>query len=435
MVTLTINNSYSKIEGLSASQEKELKALLSYTVGGSAAFFSGYGVRKKSLLEKKGYFPTGLLHRVRNYLSENLTPAHRIDKRVKPKLNDIIVLNKTIKPYKDQLIALNRAVINHTGIITMPTGSGKSLVIALIAARLNIKTLVVVPSVEIKLQLTKSLLEALGPGHKVTVENIDSSKLPSLTDFDCLIIDEAHHSAAKTYRNLNKHAWKGIYYRFFLTATPFRNDTEETLLFESIAGKVIYQLSYQDAVKHGYIVPIEAYYIEVPKQKMDAYTWVEVYRELVVNNTVRNTIIINLITKLHASGKNTLCLVKEVAHGKILSKITGLPFVSGENDDSRKYIGRFNKGQISVLTATTGIMGEGIDSKPAEYVIIAGLGKAKSALMQQIGRVLRTYPGKESGKVILIKDSSHRFCARHFKAQCDILKTEYGIKPIKLDVE
>lgn len=435
MVTLTINNSYSKIEGLSASQEKELKALLSYTVGGSAAFFSGYGVRKKSLLEKKGYFPTGLLHRVRNYLSENLTPAHRIDKRVKPKLNDIIVLNKTIKPYEDQLIALNRAVINHTGIITMPTGSGKSLVIALIAARLNIKTLVVVPSVEIKLQLTKSLLEALGPGHKVTVENIDSSKLPSLTDFDCLIIDEAHHSAAKTYRNLNKHAWKGIYYRFFLTATPFRNDTEETLLFESIAGKVIYQLSYQDAVKHGYIVPIEAYYIEVPKQKMDAYTWVEVYRELVVNNTVRNTIIINLITKLHASGKNTLCLVKEVAHGKILSKITGLPFVSGENDDSRKYIGRFNKGQISVLTATTGIMGEGIDSKPAEYVIIAGLGKAKSALMQQIGRVLRTYPGKESGKVILIKDSSHRFCARHFKAQCDILKTEYGIKPIKLDVE
>jgi superfamily II DNA or RNA helicase len=434
MVTITIDNSYSRIEGLSVSQEKELKGLISYTVGGSAAFYSGFGIRKKSLIDKKGYFPTGLLYRVKDYLNKELIPVHKVDKRVKPKLSAPIDLNKTIKPYEDQLIALNRAITNHQGIITMPTGSGKSLVIALIAARFNLKTLVVVPSVEIKLQLTRSLLEALGSKHKVIVENIDSNALNTLKGIDCLIIDEAHHSAAKTYRNLNKTAWTGIYYRFFLTATPFRNDTEETLLFESIAGKVIYQLSYVQAVIKSYIVPIEAYYIEVPKQKTDAYTWAEVYKELVVNNKVRNTAIINLLTSLHGSGRSTLCLVKEVAHGQLLADITGLPYVNGTDEDSRKYIKRFNSGSLKVLIATTGIMGEGIDSKPAEYVIICGLGKAKSAFMQQVGRVLRTYQGKTSGKVIILKDKSHKFCSRHFAAQSVILSEEYGVKPIKLDI-
>ncbi len=435
MITITIDNSYSRITGLTVSEEKKLRTTLSYAVGGSSAFFSGYGPKKRSLLDKKGYFPTGLLHRVKKYLNENLLPADKVINRIKPTLMPSYTINQKITPYPSQLSAVTAAVNSHQGIITMPTGSGKSLVIALIAARLNVKTLVVVPSVEIKLQLTASLLDALGPGHKVLVENIDSKKLLKITDIDCLIIDEAHHSAAKTYRNLNKTAWKGIYYRFFLTATPFRNDTEETLLFESIAGKVIYQLSYKDAVKAGHIVPIEAYYIEVPKQETDAYTWAEVYKELVVDNTIRNTIICNLLTKLHTASISALCLTKEVRHGKILSDILGLPFVSGEDDDSRKYIGRFNKARIKVLIATTGILGEGVDSKPAEYVVIAGLGKAKSALMQQIGRVLRTYPGKETGKVILIKDRSHRFCARHFNEQCKILLTEYGIKPIKLDVE
>lgn len=430
MITLTIDNSYSRIEGLSASQEKGLKALLSYTVGGSAAFFSGFGVRKKSLLEKKGYFPTGLLSRLIAHIDIDVVK----DNRRRPKIQPPLTTNGVV-PYPSQIEAADKIYDYNTGIITMPTGSGKSLVIALVAARLNVKTLVVVPSVEIREQLSKSLLEALGPGHKVVVENIDSSKLAKLTDFDCLIIDEAHHSAAKTYRNLNKHAWKGIFYRYFLTATPFRNDTEETLLFESIAGKVIYQLSYKDAVKAGYIVPIEAYYLEIPKQKTDAFTWAEVYKELVVDNDIRNTIVANLLTKLHSSGKSTLCLVKEVRHGKILSNILGLPFVSGEDDDSRKYIGRFNRGQISVLIGTEGILGEGIDTRPAEYVIIAGLGKAKSAFMQKVGRVLRKYPGKESGKVILIKDKSHKFCIRHFNEQCKILLEEYGVKPIKLDVE
>jgi superfamily II DNA or RNA helicase len=427
MVEIQIGNSYSKITGLTKQQEKTLRKTLSYTIGGSSAYFSGYGVRRKSLISKRGEFPTGLLPRVKEII-----PDIRItDWPSAPEKQSSLKIKSDVKPYVAQTAAVEVAMRLSRGTISMPTGTGKSLVIALIAARLNVSTLVVVPTLEIKKQLTAGLLELLGRNHKVTVLNIDSQRLvKDSKHYDCLIIDEAHHAASKTYQRFNKTKWTGIYYRYFLTATPFRNDAEETLLFEAIAGQVIYKLDYKEAISKGYIVPVEAYYIDLPKQQTDAYLYQEVYKELVVNNTHRNDLIIDLVSSLVAADKSVLCLVKEVAHGK---KLSGAYFVHGQSED-RKLIDDFNSGEIKKLVATTGIMGEGVDSKPCEYVIIAGLGKAKSQLMQQIGRGVRKYPGKTSAKVILFRDPSHKFLLRHFRAQAKILLDEYGVKVVRLDL-
>jgi superfamily II DNA or RNA helicase len=54
--------------------------------------------------------------------------------------------------------------------------------------------------------------------------------------------------------------------------------------------------------------------------------------------------------------------------------------------------------------------------------------------MQQCGRGFRRYEDKESCKIILIKDSSHKWTKQHFKAQCKILEEEYGVIPLKINV-
>jgi superfamily II DNA or RNA helicase len=434
VVTILIDNSYSKLSGLSLNQEKALSNLLSYIVGGKSSFYSKYGPKRKSLLSKRGDFPTGLLARVYNFLLDNniqferkflnKVPSKHI--QTNASWNDII-------PYEDQILALERAVMNGRGVIVAPTGSGKSLIIALIANELKVKTMVVVPSLEIKHQLYNSLKSIFKDMSWISVENIDSNNLKKPADYDCLIIDEAHHVAAKTYQKLNKQVWNNVYYRFFLTATPFRNDNEETLLFESIAGNVIHRIRYQDAVNKGYIVPVHAYYIESPKQETNAYTYAQVYSELVVNNNLRNELITNILKTLEQSNVFTLCLVREIAHGEILSAMTGAPFVSGADESSRQYIKQFNAGKHKVLIGTTGVLGEGIDTKSAEYIVIAGLGKAKSQFMQQVGRGVRVFPNKDSCKVILIKDKSHKFLTRHFNAQSAILLEEYGVKPVRLE--
>ncbi len=434
MITLNIGNSYSQITGLTTTQQKSLSKLLSYTPGGSNAYFSGSSVYRRSLLSKRGEFASGLLKRVQKWLiSEKLDQVRYISSRVSPShLYNPIFRGPT--PYVDQLLAVEAAEHYCRGIISWPTGTGKSLIIALIAARLGVKTLVVVPTTGIRDQLRKDLDNTFTDAKFIDVYNIDSPKLKTATNYGCLIIDEAHHSASKTYRNLNKTAWNKIYYRFFMTATPFRNDDEEKLLFESICGQVIHRLTYQQAVAKKYIVPIEVYYIDIPKQKTDAYTWDEVYKELVVNNATRNALIASLIMSLEDIDKSTLCLVKEIAHGKILTMKAVSTFANGEDEDSKRFIQEFNDNTLKGLIATTGVCGEGINTRPCEYVIIAGLGKSKSQLMQQVGRTLRIYPGKESGKVILIRDKSHKFTLRHYNAQAKILWEEYGVKPVKLNV-
>src|SRR6185295_4275346 len=114
--------------------------------------------------------------------------------------------------------------------------------------------------------------------------------------------------------------------------------------------------------------------------------------------------------------------------------ILSTPFANGQDDTTRHYIKKFNNRELLSLVGTTGILGEGVDTKPCEYVIIAGLGKAKSAFMQQVGQAIRTYPGKETAKIILIKDKSHKFLLRHFNTQVRILKEEYGVTPMKLEL-
>lgn len=434
MVTVTLGNSYSRIIGFTPNQFKALREILSYKVDPAIAYYvGGHRPRVKHLIDAKGNFPTGLWPRVKKFLRNSKYDLK--DTRKRPESGPFLYKAKIAEiPYEDQSHAITAAVQAKRGIISMPTGTGKSKVIGMLVTRFNVKTLIVVPSLEIKAQLIASLKSELHPGvlDKVRVENIDCKQLPKLTGFDCLLIDEAHHVAARTYQRLNKGAWNGIYYRFFLTATPFRNNTEENLLFEGIAGEVIFKLSYKDAVKKGYIVPVEAYYYEIPKQQTDAHTWAQVYSQLVVNNDVRNDMIATILGRLKDIA--TLCLVKEVAHGNTLSELTNVPFTNGKDDESRLHIAEFNSGQIKGLLGTTGILGEGVDTKPAEYVIITGLGKAKGAFMQAVGRGVRRYPGKESAKIIIFKDKSHRFCSRHFKAQCDILKDEFGIEPIKLEL-
>lgn len=435
-VVIHIDNSYSRITGLTPEQFKKLRAALSYQDNPKAVFYSGKRFpTTKYLIDSKGNFPTGLLNRVELFLKKDeirfihndLIPAALVNK-----VNHCFT--NTMLPYRAQLTAASKIDIFDRGILAMPTGTGKSLVIALIAARLNVRTLIVVPNLEIKKQLIETFSALFGDMSNITIENIDSNVLMTAIDYDCLIIDEAHHVAAKTYYKLNKTAWRGIRYRYMLTATPFRNNPEEQLLFEGIAGKIIYKLSYREAIREGYIVPVEAYYIELPKKKTNAYTWSEVYSELVVNNSDRNMAIANLLLKLSIEKKSTLCLVKEINHGNELKEYSGALFTNGQSSETREYITKFNKGKIKILIGTNGILGEGVDTKPCEYVIIAGLGKAKSAFMQQVGRALRCYPGKKSAKVIIIKDKSHKFTLTHFREQCKIFRDEYNVEPQKLEI-
>lgn len=442
MILLTVGNSVSQISGLSSAQFAEVKRLLSYKLPNAYASGSPrYPYR--SLLSKRGEFPSGLLYLLEQYLGKFPHEVRDTRKRpITPKnaLGSIFIPGSYPTPYPEQIDAAAAAVNAHRGIISAVTGCGKSLMIGLLYDFLRVSTLVVVPSLELKKQLTASFMTWFGPDHvgkTLHVQNVDALDPNKPADVDCVVLDEYHRSAARTYRKLNQKAWKDVYYRFGFTATPFRSNDDERLLLESILSKVIYTLDYRTAVAKGYIVPVEAWYVDLPKQEIqgDETNWRSVYSELVVNNKKYHEIVTKLLSRFLAQGIPTLCLVKEIQHGRVLSESTGVDFANGEDsDNTRINILRFNLGEIKALIGTSGILGEGVDTRLAEIVIIAGGGKAKTQFMQQIGRGLRTYPGKTACWVVIFKNSSHKWLRKHFNEQVKILREEYGVVPGRLEI-
>jgi superfamily II DNA or RNA helicase len=412
-------------------------------------------ILKHFLMDKRGQFPTGLLYIVEDYLAQAKVVVRYQDERVQPRINqeiwDHVETVRKFQPYLEQTAAAAAALEYGRGIIVGPTGVGKSTIAAEIIDAFRVRTLLVVPSLELKRQLTEGLREYFGqssvgplvkgkPAHLVTVENVDALDPDKVIEgIDLVLIDEFHHSGAATYRQLNKTAWSKVYFKIGLTATPFRSRDAERLLLESVLSHVIYRIEYQTAVDKGYIVPMEAYYVELPEIKMKgpAKDWQSVYKELVVERPDRNKIIADMACNLEREGISALVLVKQVNHGKLISEFVEaegvqIPFVKGENDDNREVIQAFNKRKYNVMIGTNGILGEGVDTKPCEYVIVGGLGKSKNAFMQQVGRGFRRFGDKVSCKIVLFYDPTHEWTMEHFRSQCQYLLDEYGITPTKL---
>lgn len=444
MITLEIDNSKCQIHGLTSEQHRELKKILSYDISGPKAYYTGlFKSTKRYLIDKHGSFPTGLLYLVEEYL-RNLNYS-TLDRRMRPIPNpDLFKISLPFEPYPEQIEAATTCLREGRGIVCASTGLGKSVICALIIAKVQVRTLVVVPSLELKRQLTEFLKQTFGEhkagpikeGLDIAIENIDSLNDKCIKEngnYDCVIIDEFHHSGAKTYRKLNDKAWNKVYLKIGMTATPFRSKDTERLLLESVLSKVIYKIDYKMAVSKKYIVPMQAYFITLPKEKVKAENnWSSVYSELVVNNNHRNQVISALITKLHSFKLSTLCLVKEIKHGDNISKLCGVGFANGVDKDSDVLIKGFNTGKLTTLIGTVGVLGEGVDTKPAEWVLIAGLGKSKNQIMQMVGRAFRNYPGKQSCKIVIFNDPSHKWTKNHFAIQCKILLEEYGVKPVEL---
>lgn len=449
-VKLLIDNSTCQLIGLSSQLHKKLANEMSYYVQASQHYFSGnYGSRKRTLLSKRDNFPTGLLYIFEEFAEKEKLQYEKFDKRIVPedRLGLLTVFNGLpYTPHKDQEEAVDAAIEHSRGIIVAPTGVGKSAIAVLLCLRFDVKALIIVPTLELKRQLTETMSLAFGIDNvgpldglgqcvmPITIENVDALSVNQAYEVDLVIIDEFHRSGAKTYRELNKKSLAGVYYKIGLTATPFRSKEDERLLLESVLSKVIYSINYLDAVRKNYIVPMEVQYIQLEKKPFTGVKWAQIYSELVVNNQNRNKIIANLLESLHKAGKVTLCLVEVIEHAhNILDECqTKFNFIYGNIKD-REAISRLGTTPSdTILIGTSGVLGEGVDTKAAEYIIIAGSGKSKNAFMQKVGRGFRRYPGKSSCKVVLFKDDSHVWLERHFAAVMKYLKTEYNNVPTRI---
>lgn len=169
------------------------------------------------------------------------------------------------RPYQTE--AIERWTANDgRGVIVLPTGAGKTVVALMAIERTRLRTLVVVPTIELlyqwrdaivqRLQVAPGRVGVVGDGHKdwrpITIITYASAAMPttSLENVGLLICDEAHHLPSPAYAEI-AHRSRAIY-RLGLTATPERADGLHQAL-GILIGPVVYRRAPADLAAEGHI--------------------------------------------------------------------------------------------------------------------------------------------------------------------------------------
>lgn len=331
-----------------------------------------------------------------------------------------------LRPY--QIKAVNdveQSVVQHSNcIVQMPTGTGKTTVIAEFIKRQlvneNGTILVIAHRTELIDQLMGRLktfgIESarLQNGHKedlntkVQVGMIQSlrKRRKEIIKPYLVIIDEAHHIASDSYMNLIEfyQELNPVYIGF--TATPSRLDGRP---LDAVFTKLFEYGSINDFIKNGYLSPMRHYATGKPSLE-----------EITINNTgdydskelahemseLRNMADLIRGYESKAKGKKMIVFAVNSVHAEEIAiryseKGYSAAYVDYNTDKTERQniIKKFKWGEIQIL-CNVNIFTEGFDCPDVEVIQLARPTKSINLYLQMIGRGMRIFKGKESGIIL-----------------------------------
>ncbi len=339
----------------------------------------------------------------------------------------------TPRPY--QVEAINAGVSffkekkQYHALQILPTGSGKSVVIANIASALEGKTLVFQPSKEILEQNVKKFMSygyragvySSSAGMKyiddVTFATIGSvaKKHHVFEQFSNIIVDECHlvnpdqGMYADFFRSLSKAKVLG------LTATPYRlyASFEGAILKflnrtrPRIFSKVLYYVQNDVLFDAGHLAKLEYFSPTIiDRTKLQMNNSGTDFTDSSVRALSREIDMpgqtVEYANRLLVKRKNLLvfCSLIEDAQ-KVVKRIPGAVLITGETSKAarEKALSQFTKGIIKCVV-NVGVLTTGFDYPELECVLISRSTMSLALYYQMIGRVMRPHKNKASGWVV-----------------------------------
>lgn len=324
--------------------------------------------------------------------------------------------------------------------------SGKSLVIADIASRLEGPLLVFQPSKEI-LQQNFAKLQSYGifdcgcysasvgckDINRITFATI-GSVMNHMSDFDCfknIIIDECHYvnSKAGQYKEFIEAKNRQV---VGLTATPYRLDRAEggsilkflTRVRPRIFSKVIYCCQIGELLSKGYLADLHYYDLtELDLRRVrsnstgadyDERSLLAEYERSGFYDKLSNTVVKVLQPKSGIPRKGVLVFTAFTREARqLVDKLQSLgvnaAIVTGETPKKEReaILEGFKRREIKVV-ANVGVLTTGFDYPALDTVVLARPTKSLGLYYQMVGRAIRPFEGKD-GWIVDLSGNYSRF--------------------------
>jgi superfamily II DNA or RNA helicase len=385
--------------------------------------------------------------------------------------------------FEDQIEALEKILKYSYGLSKLPTSAGKSYIEVVMLNLFRLKgiknMILVVPRASLVEQIYEDLVlkspfikpEECGRlygdrkewDRPVIVATWQSLKTLLELDkdyglrFELLIQDEVHvaSSAAKEVQRIVTSFRPKFKYGF--SATVISRESDKLEYFNSVslfgpitASNTIKKLQAADRISDAEIrVKLLSYPIQ-PEIK----TYRE-YEDFIRYNPKRREYIVQLVkeARLRMPKSNGLILIRNVDFAKEMAEMLRETFAANVHliEGSVKVDARIEikdtikENENQILVATTGTFGMGENIKNLHWLVLVQARKSEVEAIQQVGRLLRVFPGKTKAiiyditdNLIVVKEKEDgseikkNFGKRHLKKRIEVFQ-KYGLDVVGIE--
>jgi superfamily II DNA or RNA helicase len=341
-----------------------------------------------------------------------------------------------LRPYQQE--ALDAVVLNaNNGIskqlVVLPTGAGKTVIFSqLPIIKPDTLPMLVLAHRSELLEQARSKILASNPNLTVEIEQADRkagkvdvvvasvatlgrNNTPRIEEypkdyFKSIVIDEAHHAAAPSYRRIIDYFSPD--FLLGVTATPQRSDSTRLI---DVFDEIVYYKTIQDLIQDGWLAPLIGYRVktstDISEVEIQNGEYSQSQLEEKIDNPERNAYVVAAYRNL-AMAKKALVFASGVRHAENLaisfrqaSVETAVIVGSTPREEREKILAQFAKGQISVIV-NVGVLTEGFDEPSLEAIILAKPTRSTLLYTQIVGRGTRLFEGKEHCIIIDIADTT-----------------------------
>jgi ATP-dependent helicase IRC3 len=348
-----------------------------------------------------------------------------------------------LRPYQQEALARVRQAYlagRRRVLVSLPTGTGKTVVFAHFPSTLKMKKrlLVLAHREELLLQAEQKF-RVVDPQLKVEIEQAGAyasaeakvvvASVPTLArsrgarlsrlkpdDFSIVVVDEAHHAVAPTYRRVFDHfgLFDAATPRFLIgfTATPRRGDHQG---LGEVFEEVCYARDLRSMIADGYLARIGGWRVDtgvsLDDVKVRRGEFVESDLANVVDTPLRNQMLVKAYRDL-APCRRAIVFCVSVAHARAAQRTfaeagirAGAVWGEQPRDERRAILASFSAGELDVVT-NCNLLTEGFDEPRVDCVIMARPTRSKLLYAQMVGRGTRLHVDKTDLLVIDIADNS-----------------------------